>query len=156
MEFRLAGRPASLCQHKVHSHRPLIDIRGKPDSLEAGPAHRLQPHALPDSRAGSVPDKLRFFFPVLFSPRDRLIRQRVPHFHPNLFLLPVQAGSDIPGERSLPSHMLSHKMPVHKDAAPIIHCSEINQNLFSPPRLRNCEGPLICHVILFNSSSYPA
>ena len=135
LQLHLTGQLTAFRQHVVHGHDSLINIRRKPDPVEPGPAHRLQPHALPDPRAGCIPDKFRFLLPVLFSSGDGLVGEWVPDFHPHPLLLPAQIGGDIPLKRGLPSCVLSRELSIHIHPAAIVHGPEMQEDDFSSPLL---------------------
>ena len=72
----------------------------------------FQPHTLPYSATGGVPDTAGFFFPKLFSSGNGFVKSRVIHTHSQFLFSRNQIWRQIESKWRIPSFVFPHKLSV--------------------------------------------
>ena len=107
---------------------------------------RFQPHALPDTAHGCVPDTGRVG--DLLAARLLVVVSGVQHLHHQLLLSLFQEGCNIEAEGRVAAGMQPGPLAVHPNLCTPIHRLEVEPDLLSLPFFRDGEGGAVPEGII--------
>ena len=111
----------------------------------------FQPHRLPDTAYGGVPDTFRIA--DLLSTGLRPFIRWVPNFYDQLIVaFARKGGSNIEGERSKSPRMAAHFHVIHPYIRLPVDSAKVQQHLFSLPGGRDLKTTLVDQFLVFIDS----